>query len=65
MGILIKVNYVKNDEFKLIAEFRSESLFARCKDIIKKDAYESEVQLEIEKIYLEEKPSSMNDCSTK
>ena len=64
MATLIKVNYIKEDEIKCVAEFRSESLYARCKHIIKKDAYESQVQLEVNYFHVEEKESGINDCTT-
>lgn len=64
MGRLIKINYITEDEIKCVAEFRSESLYARCKHIIKKDAYESQVQLEVNNFHVEEKASTINDCTS-
>ena len=47
MATLIKVYYTKDDETKCVAQFNSESLFARCKHTIRKDAHECEAKLEI------------------
>ena len=60
MAALIKVYYTKDDETKCVAEFNSESLMARCKHIIRKDAHECESKLEIYHHSVEEIESSIN-----
>ena len=60
MAALIKVYYTKDDETKCVAEFNSESLFARCKHTIRKDAHECEAKLEVYYHGLEEIESSIN-----